>query len=205
MKTYGLYVLAALAGGMALPASAAVVLSHPVMVTFHISYFAPDTFIPGNPVIPANFQGSFLGGRASFSADTLSPLPPNIDIANLGTGQSYFTSSISKDPGLLFISFSGNAAGYTAYAFPQGTPLPPEISPSPPEIRIGALDYSTPSPPQIRVAGNIVAFDDPEVVGAWDVVLSAVPEPATWAMMLVGFGGLGVALRSRRRTATVQS
>jgi hypothetical protein len=26
-----------------------------------------------------------------------------------------------------------------------------------------------------------------------------VPEPATWAMMIVGFGGLGVALRARRR------
>jgi hypothetical protein len=28
------------------------------------------------------------------------------------------------------------------------------------------------------------------------------PEPAAWALMLVGFGGLGAALRSRRRTAT---
>ena len=28
-----------------------------------------------------------------------------------------------------------------------------------------------------------------------------VPEPSTWAMMLVGFGGLGVAMRSRRRPA----
>ncbi len=30
-------------------------------------------------------------------------------------------------------------------------------------------------------------------------ILAAVPEPGTWAMMLVGFGGLGAALRSRRR------
>jgi hypothetical protein len=29
--------------------------------------------------------------------------------------------------------------------------------------------------------------------------VQAVPEPATWAMMLVGFGGIGVAMRRRRR------
>jgi hypothetical protein len=29
--------------------------------------------------------------------------------------------------------------------------------------------------------------------------VAGVPEPATWAMMLVGFGGLGVAMRLRRR------
>ena len=33
-----------------------------------------------------------------------------------------------------------------------------------------------------------------------DNVLS-VPEPATWAMMLIGFGGMGAMLRSRRRQA----
>ena len=30
--------------------------------------------------------------------------------------------------------------------------------------------------------------------------VAAVPEPGTWAMMLIGFGGMGVALRRRRRT-----
>jgi hypothetical protein len=31
--------------------------------------------------------------------------------------------------------------------------------------------------------------------------VAAVPEPATWTLALVGFGGLGAALRSRRRVA----
>jgi hypothetical protein len=34
-----------------------------------------------------------------------------------------------------------------------------------------------------------------------NIVVSSVPEPATWAVMLVGFGGLGVAMRSRRKQA----
>lgn len=34
-----------------------------------------------------------------------------------------------------------------------------------------------------------------------NVSVAGVPEPATWAMMLIGFGGLGAALRSRRRSA----
>ena len=34
------------------------------------------------------------------------------------------------------------------------------------------------------------------------VSMMAVPEPSTWAMMLIGFGGLGVAAyRSRRKAA----
>ncbi len=32
---------------------------------------------------------------------------------------------------------------------------------------------------------------------------SAVPEPATWAMMIIGFFGLGSAIRSKRARLTV--
>jgi hypothetical protein len=33
---------------------------------------------------------------------------------------------------------------------------------------------------------------------------AAVPEPATWALMLLGFGGIGIAMR-RRRTASISA
>ena len=39
------------------------------------------------------------------------------------------------------------------------------------------------------------------VIGA--VSVAGVPEPATWAMMLVGFGGLGAAMRASRRQRAV--
>ncbi len=46
------------------------------------------------------------------------------------------------------------------------------------------------------VAGNSGVFFD-------DVSVAGVPEPATWAMMMIGFGGMGALLRTRRRTAAL--
>jgi hypothetical protein len=37
-------------------------------------------------------------------------------------------------------------------------------------------------------------------IAALDGVSLTVPEPATWAMMLVGFGGIGAMIRRRRHT-----
>jgi hypothetical protein len=42
------------------------------------------------------------------------------------------------------------------------------------------------------------------VSGNASFMQSAVPEPATWAMMLVGFGGIGFAMRRRRRPVLAQ-
>jgi hypothetical protein len=38
-------------------------------------------------------------------------------------------------------------------------------------------------------------------VGGTIINNSAVPEPATWLMMLIGFGGMGLTIRNRRRRA----
>ena len=49
------------------------------------------------------------------------------------------------------------------------------------------LDYAG----QLRTPGSSV----------FDVTTSSAPEPATWALMLAGFGGLGAMMRSRRNVA----
>jgi hypothetical protein len=48
---------------------------------------------------------------------------------------------------------------------------------------------------------NVQVFAMPETV----TVGSAVPEPSTWAMMLVGFAGLGFAFRRSRRKVSFAS
>ena len=53
---------------------------------------------------------------------------------------------------------------------------------------VGAFAGSTAA----AVTGNIGATMDPRGI---------VPEPATWAMMLIGFGGMGALLRRQRRQA----
>lgn len=45
----------------------------------------------------------------------------------------------------------------------------------------------------LQASGNDFALDDMSLQGV------AVPEPASWALMLVGFGGLGAMLRAKRR------
>jgi hypothetical protein len=41
--------------------------------------------------------------------------------------------------------------------------------------------------------------------GGGNFSAGGVPEPATWALMIMGFGGLGVTLRNRRRLATASA
>jgi len=53
---------------------------------------------------------------------------------------------------------------------------------------------------------ELLTFASTDAGSAYGAVIAgvAVPEPATWAMMLIGFGGLGAALRmNRRRIAAV--
>ena len=53
----------------------------------------------------------------------------------------------------------------------------------------------------IKTTAPIAFFEVKQM--SFNGVPGAVPEPATWAMMLLGFGGMGVALRRRRRVVSL--
>ncbi len=59
----------------------------------------------------------------------------------------------------------------------------------------------------LAAAGNIYALVNdtyrPNDVGSYDVSVAAVPEPASWAMMIGGFGMVGGAMRRRKLSAKV--
>ncbi len=59
-------------------------------------------------------------------------------------------------------------------------------------------------PGQLHFGVGDGAFGDNS--GAFDITVSGVPEPMSWAMLVAGFGGMGAALRMRRqRQATVSA
>jgi hypothetical protein len=55
---------------------------------------------------------------------------------------------------------------------------------------------------------SVLLYGEPVIIGDFDesvaftgslAQLSGVPEPSTWAMMLIGFGAIGGAMRLKRR------
>ncbi len=92
-----------------------------------------------------------------------------------GTPDSYNTLTFRDAAGAAIASYTGSGAAFTgSYTFAAGT-------------NIRSVDFSSSSK----------AFEIDNVS-----VTAAVPEPATWGLMLVGFGLVGVTAR-RRAVATV--
>lgn len=101
---------------------------------------------------------------------------------------SFFTNSTSD--GEQWSVFGSNVAGsYSGLALLSGTNESSAILPN-----FGTYKY-------YDFASTSASGGKNYLLGG--VALTpAVPEPATWAMMLLGFGGMGVSLRRRRRSAT---
>jgi hypothetical protein len=128
----------------------------------------------------------------------------------------FYTSNTTSlaDPGVIFSGTS--VLGLSGYM----VPVPTSDRPAPPPVLImgsqtgqgydygaGDSDFQPATlsdafqiQPGEGFFGNV--YNSPGFDGVWDfagATLTAVPEPAAWAMMLVGFAGLGAVLRGTRR------
>jgi hypothetical protein len=91
-------------------------------------------------------------------------------------------------------SFTGNAIFDPA----SGSQTDPNLNPVV-RFAISGSDVSSLTSVRLSSTGNAFETDN-------FAINSAVPEPATWAMMLIGFGAMGVSMRrSRRKLGLLQA
>ena len=94
----------------------------------------------------------------------------------------------------------GLAAGFPAFAF-DTTDFPATPPPVHDRIALGTYSGDAASFEPVVFSGALVAYDAPVVVGTWEVTVSAVPEPESYAMLLAGLGLLSFAARRRKLKA----
>jgi hypothetical protein len=167
---------------------------------------------PPSPILPA---GDLTGTPQFFSDNGVidhlltitSPTPPPI----LPLGQTYFVSFAPTDPCFgqstcaISFSFAGFSQGFSADAFLTGNV--PSTGPSPPPILpIAVLQPTDPCAPgdPCHASGPIVAFDDPIVIGSWDVTISAAtPLPGALPLFAGGLGALSLLGWRRKKKAAL--
>jgi hypothetical protein len=143
----------------------------------------PDTTFGNQVAFLQSFQG---GGRG------------DIDwaITGLHPGQEYVLSFEDVTSSILGATpFSVSAFGATPVDYESGASFTTETLDFTPSTANGSIDFigSAASDNSLSAIDNLTISTISTAPG--------VPEPATWAMMLVGFGGLGAAMRRSRRRA----
>jgi hypothetical protein len=94
-----------------------------------------------------------------------------------------------------YFASDGNTPNDFGVTGPGGLSLPTETD-------VGVQSYFFLAGSFVGSGSDTITFNfrnDPGLLSLDNVQVFAVPEPATWAMMLVGIGGLGAVLRSRRK------
>jgi PEP-CTERM motif len=113
---------------------------------------------------------------------------------------SLITSINVSSPGNTFLDFIGNpehSGAFTVTVKTNDGTFTDNFPGGPGEnfVTILAQGNETISSVAFTSSAGFGTFDQPRISG----IASAVPEPSTWAMMLLGFAGLGFAFRQSRR------
>lgn len=150
------------------------------------SFTASNSVINGINPVPnqrTGGEGAVSGSEVTFGFTFATPL-------DLAAGHYFFVPQVQVSGGeFLWLSA-------VRPIVPPGTPFAPDLQSW---IRNQNLD-----PNWLRVGTDIVGGTTPPTFNAAftlnGVTATAVPEPATWATMILGFGLSGAAIRRRRRS-----
>ena len=186
-------ILAGVALAFATPAAAQELVTNGGFETGDFSGFTQTgnpgaTYVSSSPLVVASgAYGAQFGPIGSIGTITQT-LATNagqnylisFDLRNLGGTPNFYDVLFGGVS--LFTATNSAAFGYTNFS-----------------TTATALGVSTDLAFNFRHDPTSFALDNVSVTA----VNGAVPEPATWAMMLIGFGAMGVSMRRRRRTNTL--
>lgn len=103
------------------------------------------------------------------------------------TGSGYGVGGAGRNFGALLGTFTATPTGPSDYFL----------------IGLGTSFTNGPAPATLFAMINDSVYNDNAAGSGYTVMLAAAPEPATWGLMILGFGAAGGALRRRRATTAM--
>jgi len=211
MRTLMTKTLLAAAAVMALPtaASAAITLGSVTPGTAVYSGPAPtydfespaprtgglvtNTSVSGVSAQPFGSSGSF------WTVGPTDGSPGNLDLSSFGniSNISFVWGSVDAYNLLEFLDVGGNVlasfTGSDIFNPANGSQTDPNLNPV---VRFNLTDGSQTAFTTLRLSSTSNAFETD------NFAINAVPEPATWALMMIGFAAVGFGMRRRRPQIT---
>jgi hypothetical protein len=171
---------------------------------YGISFTSNGIACPGAPASPACNSAMIPGGPGAQLLFFLSGPAATMNVAAGFTTGFAFDYSAVNNPGVINVWSGLNDTGTLLATL--ALPTTPNGAGIPGCFGTNFCPYV---PIDVAFAGTAMSVDfggTENQIAFANVTLGSttpgVPEPASWALMLVGFGGLGMALRSRRRPAS---
>lgn len=213
MRTLMMKTLLAATAAVALPAGASAAITLAAVTPGTGVYSGPlptydfETPAPvsGGKVITGNLDGiraqPFGSTGNYFTVGPSDGSPGLLDLSAIGeiSNISFLWGSIDAYNLLEFLDADGNVlksfTGSDIFNPANGSQTDPNLNPV---VQFNLTDESRTAFTTLRLSSTSNAFETD------NFAINAVPEPATWALMMIGFAAVGFGMRRRRPQVTVR-